>query len=156
MNADAPLRPEEQQLALVMRVFAALYLGFLGALLVFEQQVFALMEWQRELYGFGRAMALPNEPFWKFVAASLVLSYAIISFWASQDIRAGRHLVRLQVWGKFFSTALFFAWFAGHDYPFAYLAGGVSDLAMGAVALVFLLRAYPDERELLRSPSRRS
>ncbi len=152
---ESPLSPAEQTLAAVMRIYAGLYFGFLAALLVFEEQVFALMEWQRELYGFGRPIGLPSEPFWKFVAASLVLSYALISFWASQDIRNSRHLVRLQVWGKFFSTALFFAWFLGHDYPFAYLAGGVSDLAMGVVALLFLLRAYPDERELLRSPLRR-
>lgn len=105
---ESPLSPAEQTLAAVMRIYAGLYFGFLAALLVFEEQVFALMEWQRELYGFGRPIGLPSEPFWKFVAASLVLSYALISFWASQDIRNSRHLVRLQVWGKFFSTALFF------------------------------------------------
>lgn len=148
------LRPAEQRLALVMRVFAALYFGFLTGLLVFEKQVIGLLNWQQSLLGIGRPMDLPNEPFWKFVAASLVFSYGLISLWASQDIRNRRFLVRLQVWGKLFSTALFFAWFAGHDWPFPYFLGGLSDLAMGVVAGVFLVAAYPDERDLLRRPSR--
>ena len=134
----------EQQLQWLMRAYVVSYSVFFFCVLLAEPQVYALLEFNRGLLGFGAAAGdVPAVAVWKYVALSYIFSLGLFSWWAQLDVRRGKVFVQLMVYGKFVAAALMVGHFALAGGVTAFLLSGLSDAAMGLLALVGLERAFP-------------
>lgn len=141
----------EQQLQWLMRAYVVSYGVFFFCVLLAEPQVYALLELSRGLLGFGAAAGdVPAVAVWKYVALSYIFSLGLFSWWAQIDARRGKVFVQLMIYGKFVAAALMVGHFALAGGVTAFLLSGLSDAAMGLLALVGLERAFPGSaRQLL-------
>ncbi len=134
----------EQQLQWLMRAYVVSYGVFFFCVLLAEAQVYALLEFNRGLLGFGEAAGeAPAVAVWKYVALSYIFSLGLFSWWAQLDVRRGKVFVQLMIYGKFVAAALMVGHFALAGSVTAFLLSGLSDAAMGLLALVGLERAFP-------------
>lgn len=134
----------EQRLSALMTVYAVLYFGFALTVLFAEPFVFRLLNLQTELLGLGSPIAGPPRPsFWRFVALGLIVVLGIISWWCRKPVAGRGAMIQLMVYCKLVSGSLMLLWYPLSGWTAAYLLGGLSDLAMGALALVAYLQAVP-------------
>jgi len=149
----APWPPRVRRLVWLMRAYAACYAAFFGCVLFAEAPVYALLEAQRELLGFGHpAGPPPPVAVWKYVAAGYIATLGLFSAWAQADPWRGRVFVQLMVYGKFVAAALMVGHFAAAGSVTAFLLAGLSDLAMGVGALVALEHAWPGSARAVCKP----
>lgn len=142
----------ELQLRALMRAYVVCYAVFFFCVLWAEPQVYALLEFNRGLLGFGAAAGdAPAVAVWKYVALSYIFSLGVMSWWAQLDLQRGKVFVQLMVYGKLVAAALMVGHFALAGGVTAFLLSGLSDAAMGLLALVALERAFAGSaRQLLR------
>lgn len=132
------------QLQALMRAYVACYAAFFFCVLLAEEQVYALLEFNRTVLGFGAAAGpAPAVAVWKYVALGYIFSLGLFSWWAQRDPARGRVFVQLMVYGKLVAAALMIGHFALAGGVTAFLLAGLSDAAMGLVALAGLERAFP-------------
>lgn len=142
----------ETQLRGLLRAYVVCYAAFFFCVLLAEDQVYALLEFNRQVLGFGApAGEAPAVAVWKYVALSYIFSLGLFSWWAQLDLRRGKVFVQLMVYGKLVAAALMVGHFAAAGGVTAFLLSGLSDAAMGLLALVGLERAFPGSaRQMLR------
>lgn len=131
------------QYVLLMRAYTACYAGFFVCVLFGERQVYALLELNRQLLGFGVAAGdAPPIAVWKYVAAGYIATLGLFSHWAASDPAKHRVFAQLMVYGKFLAGGMMVLHFALAGGVTAFLLAGLSDIAMGVGALVAVERAF--------------
>jgi len=151
MTPAAEWNPAQRRLALLMKLYALMYGSFVVVVLFAEPFVFWFLNVQWSIFKVGYPISGPPMPtFWRFVALSLVFSLMLISIWSARDVAdpGNKRMMRLMVYGKFFSTLWFMVEFVRSGWVVPYFSGGFADFLMGAVALFFYLAAYPEDRGL--------
>lgn len=134
----------ENRLSWLMTIYAVMYLGFAATVLFAEPFVFRLLDFQTELLGLGAPIGGPPRPsFWRFVALGLIVLLGVISWWCRKPVPGRGAMIQLMIYCKLVSGGLMVVWYPLSDWTGAYLLGGLSDLAMGVLALVFYLQAFP-------------
>lgn len=134
----------EVQLQWLMRIYVVCYGVFFVCVLLAESQVYALLEFNRGLLGFGAAAGeAPAIAVWKYVALGYIFSLGLFSRWALLDLRNNRVFIQLMVYGKLAAATLMVGHFALAGGVTAFLLSGLSDAAMGLLALVAVERAFP-------------
>ncbi len=139
-----PLARRHQQLRWVMQAYVLCYACFFACVLLAEDRVYDLLEFNRSLLGFGApAGPAPAIAVWKYVALGYIASLGLFSWWAQLDLGRHRVFIQLMVYGKFVAAALMLGHFVLAGGVTAFLLSGLSDAAMGLVALVAVERAFP-------------
>lgn len=144
--------PRVRHLVWLMRAYTVCYACFFLCVLFAEPQVYALLENNRQMLGIGApAGDAPPIAVWKYVAVGYIATLGLYSYWTQADPVRGKVFVQLMVYGKFVAGALMVGhfWVAGG--VTAFLLSGLSDVAMGVVALIFLERAFPGTARRLLS-----
>lgn len=143
-QSQEPLPAKLQQLRWVMQAYVLCYACFFACVLLAEAQVYDLLEFNRQLLGFGTpAGPAPAIAVWKYVALGYIASLGLFSWWAQLDVHRNRVFIQLMVYGKFLAATLMVGHFALAGGVTAFLLSGLSDAAMGLVALVAVERAFP-------------
>ncbi len=136
--------PPRQALRMLMLTYVLMYATFAVSVLFGEAQVYALLDTLQGILGFGQpAGPAPATAIWKYVAVGLIGTLALMSWWTWLDVDRGRPLVQLMIYAKVIAGVAMIVHFAVAGEVVAFLLGGLSDLAMGAFALIFLERAFP-------------
>ena len=130
-------------MARLLTAYAVLYAGFGFFILFLESWVIDLLNYIQSLAGIGLPMDMPNEPFWKFVAISLLWMLGILCWWAKRDVGNNRNLVQLMIYCKFFSAFMFLGYFVLSGWVLPYLLGGLTDFSLGLAGLIYFVKAYP-------------
>ena len=141
----------KESLSGLLAVYSVIFFGFGLFVLFFEAVLVRGLNLLQGLLAIGHPMGVPVEPFWKFVSISLLFTLGILCWWAKKDVVAGKGLIQLLIYCKFFSAALYFIYFFGAGFVLPYFFGGLTDFSLGLVALIFFLRAFPGAlRDLVR------
>ena len=134
----------ENQLRILMAVYAFMYLAFGLVLLINPDGILKLINRITDWFGVGPPLEIGAHPFWAYVTVSLLFLVALICYLAYRDIRHGRQLVWLMIFAKYVSSVSQLCYFAfSADHPPGFVIGALTDGFLGTVALVFLLRANP-------------
>lgn len=141
-NREETITRRENQLRILMAVYALLYLVFGILLLVYPGGILRLINEITGLLGFETPLHIPAHPFWAMICVSLLLLLAVMCYMAYLDIREKRLLVRLMIFAKYTSVAcqLLYLVFS-RDHPPGFALGAIVDGFLGTLALIFLLRA---------------
>lgn len=143
-HSRQPLPSRQQQLRWVMQAYVLCYACFFACVLLAEDRVYDLLEFNRSLLGFGApAGPAPAIAVWKYVALGYIASLGLFSWWAQLDLARHRVFIQLMVYGKFLAAALMIGHFAAAGGVTAFLLSGLSDAAMGLLALAAVERAFP-------------
>lgn len=128
----------------VMLIYAFLYCGFFLTVLFAESWVYGLLDYQQSMIGIGnQSGGAPPVAVWKYVALGLIATLALISFWSRTDVDRFQPLIQLMIYCKFISGLLMVGHYFLAGKITAFLLAGLSDWAMGAIAFIFLARAFP-------------
>ncbi|MSQ82617.1 MAG: hypothetical protein EXR77_06820 [Myxococcales bacterium] len=150
--ANAADSPRVRQFVWLMRAYTVCYACFFMCVLFAEPQVYALLENHRQILGIGApAGDAPPIAVWKYVAVGYIATLGLYSYWAQADPVRGKVFVQLMVYGKFLAGTLMVGHFLVAGSVTAFLLSGLSDVAMGVVALIFLERAFPGTARRLPS-----
>lgn len=133
----------ENQLRVLMGVYAVIYLVFGVALLVHPQGIIRILNRITDSLGLGSPLLTGPHPFWSIVSVSLLFTLALICFLAYRDI-SNRQLVWIMIFAKYVSAVCLVGYMAlGEGHPPGFGLGAIVDATLGTVALVFALRARP-------------
>lgn len=138
------LRKRENELRVLMAVYAVIYLVFGLFLLIYPEGIFRLINRITGLLGLGGPeLTLPPDPFWAVISVSLLFTVSLISFLAYRDVK-NRMLVWIMIFAKYVSCLCQLGYLAiSADHPPGFLIGAVVDGFLGSLALIFLLREAP-------------
>ncbi len=132
----------DNQLRVLMVVYAVMYLAFGLVLLIYPDAVIKLINGITNWLGTGPPLDLGAHTLWTCVTFSLLMLLAVMCFLAFRDVRNGRQLIWLMIFAKYTSSLAQLCYFAfSADHPPGFVIGALTDWFLGTVAMVFLLRA---------------
>ena len=145
------MNPQER-LSRLLIVYSIFYTGFGFFALFLGSYTFVILNFLQETTRIGNPLTdASDEQLWKCVSISLLWMLGILCRWASKDVNAGKHLIQLMIYCKFFSAFLLIIHFFHAGFVTPYLFGGLVDFSLGLIALIYFLRAFPGSfRKILR------